>query len=540
MGLHGSIKNEFLGPTRHTDTAAATLITSAQWEQDTWRNVLASGAAAAAPAAAAAATPVVHSKYFPRTAVDVDIEAEAQRKRAERDQEYADQRAPAAAAAGGGPGANAPGAFVVVEDYLIRFRAGCAAMQVDQLLTLKQLFRTMWEPVRTQLCNKNVPCLTYVLVCDDSSNTPPYKEEERAQRRVAESKSDAKKGFKEEAQPYPPTFKLLNNGVVLGESDASMAAAAATAAPEEEEAQGICLRRLRATRGGLQALWRAFYPMIEDAMKRQSCPSGRTFISDHDANAPTSFLMRGDGVVDSGESAGDVHSLGEADPALVWWCHRLQVRCHNVDVRVYSTDTDFLALWYLYRARQPRTTSRRVWFISEQGALSSRLKTYAVASDPVPGRDVRDMDACLASVMRYSGFIYPAHLGWWCILMCDNDFLPSKARKELFPSFKLNTALIAAMQVMCREDAEVVDWAYTGALTLKQARAFLETFVRRVWHARIDSTQTSLAALRRDLKHGASVPSDEVIDRWAERVGFTINYWSSACEGRSWRSAVPM
>lgn len=417
---------------------------------------------------------------------------------------------------------------VVLDDFLVRYRAIFDAMYY----TLDELFAIFWNKVEKALFAPNSICDTYVMICDDRANVPVFKSDTQTSRRVALARVDAAKGIAP-PEPYPDGWHFDAVGITFLDP--------ARGTPVSEK---IDLRRLRVSGGGGKPLWNALAARVEAAMwnGRARLRAGRTvqFVFDFEASGaqwwravasdPTPCIVRCRGCEPS-------HSLGEADPALIWWINYLtpaEGAC-NVAFYVHTTDTDVIPLWLLYEHEQEARTENYASLTplpsAYLGETPEKLDAYwqSVLARPhdsdMPPSRVRDvywvsskeemvdlpvLGACVASHMARDMFAF------FCLACGNCDYVPAEMKKRY--SFgigvvkTLQAVLLMPMRLTPPGGVQLLGAAPPGSIDLFHPTRSVPAFLRLV-HAR---------------RPAAGRPDASTVRELTQRIAFNMAYWSGA------------
>jgi len=425
---------------------------------------------------------------------------------------------------------------VMVDDYLIRYQAlfnggPKEGEEKKTRFTHAELFDKFFWPVRRALFGSGAKFQSYVMVCDDRSNVPKFKQAEQQRRVAAIKKAEAKKEVAA-AEPYAEGWDIGSAGITFSEPEGSdkeleehlipdladMVLACLSSSGNKDEAE-IDLRRLKVSDPTGKRLYESFLPLIAEEMKERA-PIGTTFYFDFDKAGPILFDSEGAYTL----QADLAHNLGEADPALMWWVDNhpplLTSGDEPIDYHVQTTDTDFSAIYLLNHDDRQRPQDNVFWQRSPDQFVDMRI---------LADRVVHNSKTTLRVV------------GAWMIL-CGCDFLPreSYAFRLIHVVPKILTAVIAAL-------GEYSSGGGAGGM-----REIFELFVRKLHHTETKSkhgvqvpprfrkpeTLATLARLREWYPYTAAdaflgtkhrtIPTDEAITELAVRFEFTYVYWSCA------------
>jgi len=365
---------------------------------------------------------------------------------------------------------------VTIDDFLTRY------MTIDRAgaWSLAGLFRTFWSPIQNELFKPNSPCVAYIVVCDDRTNVTAFKRQTQSKRKAARASTDARKGL---APHVPYTAEEM--------------AERTSSSPTYDPFALYDLNRLALSDRDGMHLWREFVPLVADRMT--TCPPGRRFLFDFD-NAAGPLVMQ------SGREPYHTqgHSLGEADPATIWWVANFAPERRDVDYRIASTDSDILAIYTAYH-RKAVERDQRVFMHNKYDTMI----------------DLRIMGDALARNIDLP-------LEWQCLyfVLCGTDFVDRIAFARGSNNVLVREAVVRTHQ-RCQREGEC---------------DVFQVFVRELFYAALPGSiqvperfrfPIPLLSVRRlrELYAGSFFPSDEVLADAEKRVHFNLLYWLHAPAG---------
>lgn len=406
-----------------------------------------------------------------------------------------------------------------IQDTLIYFRQRDTATRyrLSAEGNTPSLFGAFWAEIRAASACENA---VFIAICDDKRYVPHRKGSTQAKRAERGRRDDATKGL-DEAEPYPPGWKLVDAGVAL---------------PGEEEPQLIDLRRLRASDPTLRSLWQAFVPLIDRAMAAQTDPF--TFIFDFDADTgPVAWKSM------DGRCHGPKHHLGEADPAMIWWLHyALTVMTTSDDsllLHMLTTDTDLVPLYLLWHSRHYAEYRQRLAGVVWRRGRSEWVDLPTLA-EQVAVTFLRSGGGAGNSSAERPARVDPLAMFAWFCAANDNDYVD----RGMFAFGIGGDAMLVAVR-------DLALWLHTEAATPPNARALFERYVRHIYHHKrvcqmggptlvpahhrkppsavpLLETCRNWYTPKTGAARCAGVPSDAVLARCADDIDFVFQYWLRA------------
>jgi hypothetical protein len=391
----------------------------------------------------------------------------------------------------------------VIVDYL------CYYQGIDKerpCVTAIDLFWHFWHKIMEYVrCGTVVDVV--VMCVDCKEGVPKMKAKEQSKRVERTVKYYESKGEPEEKiEPYPDDCEFdTETGKIK--------------CPGEEEDDYIDMRRLALNKNVRAKLWPFFHRLIEERMR--STKVEFVFFFDYDASGPWMFKHTYLDGIQSLHRPDLAHSLGEADPALMWWTKLLQTP--DRDIYLLSIDSDLIALYLMYRSRHPQGVSRVWWHsdndtVFEFSAIYGRFKAK-FAMDPIL-------------------FVFV------CVLL-GTDFVEKKWTTNYLNEDKVLKAL-GKWKLDIYAAIKEHGWAYV-----------VEDFLRVLYHSEYVAQTVVKVPLRfekpmplstaddlrvlfppRANNKGVSYPSVEMIQQTADLVAFNMLYWHHASDGISWKAVA--
>lgn len=406
---------------------------------------------------------------------------------------------------------------VWLEDYLIHDKQ----LSTEKRYTLRELFDHFWGPVKRDLLEvaprSDTRLRVYGMVCDDRKRVTKFKLRTQVKRVEAVRSSDAKHE-RDAPEPYPVGCRLdLERGVVDADDDQTIDPL-------------IDLRRLRMMRGGDLLRWTHFMPFVREAMA--DAPCGRLFFFDFDGH-PQWF-----GEPASAYSLPREQPMGEADPALIWWCHYLRESdAFPVVKRLRTTDSDLVPLSLLYHQKNRVDGQRMIWHRTH----CERLDLGRVAWHVERRLGMDPLDAQVVALDKRKA--RAVALGWFSFMcaMCGCDFVHKKdyvARAgytEIRRTVENMARMVYQGRVAWHTPHELVVFFVRMLYTERwMDRAGRVTVPRWAWKppTREWYDPMSLRLLRSSDRWGEGVlPSDRYLEIVSLRLDFTLPYWGNAAQG---------
>lgn len=425
------------------------------------------------------------------------------------------------------------------------------------------------------------PSIATVMVIDDHMNIPVLKRHTQHKRAIAIQANDAK-NERDAAVPYPPGTSFVPGGVAYIDPASGQAVI-----------EGICLRRLRITRGAKDCdlgddLWKSFRPLILQKMQQisETRPEAdwRFLLFDHEASGTEYYTPRSTQIHKSVTTP--LHDLGEADPAMIAHVYSIEANDTANDVKhihLFTKDMDIIPLYLKYHTKRTHVQIARttIWWHDGYGKIVDMALMAALAVQNVPnctsaseladaialtGTDFTFKETtCFGTnekniILAYmaTSKMLPTALRYraWLIKVWENFLIGEKKTNALIESIRASK-LTAQEQFEDFDAIAATQQAAFGLIRSRHAAVYPKMkaeaeFRSREKLARMEADMSmsrslkasdladkekkfnkAVAADRKRLAEmGSRFPSDDVIDDECEKWMIVNEYWDNAHTGK--------